>query len=138
MMKIVRQDAWTCTLALIDCLSTGAAARAASRMDICTTPHTAMHAAAHMEFVERLSPTLVTFNWRDATSGCYGEQLWHLTTARARANCMLSGAAIRRGSAVYRPRLRGRRPANADWDILASTIDRIEAESRSLSISTSI
>ncbi|WP_321961395.1 DUF3331 domain-containing protein [Paraburkholderia sp. J7] len=81
-----------------------------------------------MEFVERLSPTHITLNWRDATSGCYGEQLWHLTTARARSSCMLCGAPIRRGSAVYRPRLRGRRPANADWIVLATTIERIESE----------
>ncbi|MCP3708697.1 DUF3331 domain-containing protein [Paraburkholderia sp. CNPSo 3274] len=124
-MKIVRQDAWTCTLELIERLSSGAAMRAAP----CTPTRTVTCNAARMEFVERLSPTIVTFNWRDATSGCYGEQLWHLTTARARASCMLSGAPIRRGSAVYRPRLRGRRAANADWIVLAATIDRIEGES---------
>jgi hypothetical protein len=129
MMKIVKPDAWSCTLAQIERMSSGAnpseAPPAASRRSA-VAPCADTHLAAHMEFVERLSPTVITVSWHDARSGCYSEQFWHLATARRRGNCSLSGELIRRGTAVYRPRLRGQRPANADWVVLAAVIDRLE------------
>ncbi|WP_084170142.1 DUF3331 domain-containing protein [Paraburkholderia ferrariae] len=80
--------------------------------------------AANLEIVERYSSSAIAISWRDATSGSYGEQKWKLTIARGRAICALSGAQIRRGDLVFRPSVRGRKPANAGWVILASTIDQ--------------
>jgi hypothetical protein len=79
-------------------------------------------ASAYIEVLERRSPTLILICWRDATSGRYGDQLWTLGVASCSAICALSRAQILRGDAVYRPRIRGRKPSNADQSILESAV----------------
>jgi hypothetical protein len=81
-------------------------------------------ASAFIEIIERCSPTSIVVCWCDATSGRYGDQLWTLGVAAHQAICALSGAQVRLGEAIYRPRLRrnGRNPSNAGQLILASVV----------------
>jgi hypothetical protein len=83
-------------------------------------------ASAYVEVLERRSPTLILVYWCDATSGRYGDQLWSRGVAPCSAICALSGARIRPGDRVYRPRIRGRKPSNADRSILESAVTRNE------------
>lgn len=80
--------------------------------------------AVHLHIVEKYSSSAIAVCWRDATSGCYGEQLWKAVTARAGATCALSGLRIRRGDAVFRPWARGYKPINGDSMILASAVEQ--------------
>ncbi|SAL25083.1 hypothetical protein AWB64_02004 [Caballeronia sordidicola] len=76
----------------------------------------------HLHIVEKCSTSTVTVCWRDATSGCYEEQLWKMMVARAVSTCALSGLQIRPGDAVFRPSARGYKPANGDSMILVSAV----------------
>ncbi|ASL47718.1 hypothetical protein bAD24_III10005 [Burkholderia sp. AD24] len=84
--------------------------------------------AVHLHIVEKYSSSAIAVCWRDATSGCYGEQLWKAVTARAGATCALSGLRIRRGDAVFRPWARGYKPINGDSMILASAVEQTAQE----------
>lgn len=84
--------------------------------------------AVHLHIVEKYSSSAIAVCWRDATSGCYGEQLWKAVTARAGATCALSGLRIRRGDAVFRPWARGYKPGNGDSMILASAVAQTTQE----------
>ena len=87
-------------------------------------------ASAFIEILERCSPTSIAVCWCNATSGRYGDQLWALGVAPRQATCALSGAQIRPGEAVYRPRIqgKGRSPSNADQLILASVVSTFEQD----------
>lgn len=78
----------------------------------------------HLHIIEKYSSSAIAICWRDATSGCYGEQLWKVVTARSGSTCALSGLRIRRGDAVFRPWARGYKPVNGDSMILASAVER--------------
>ncbi|CAG4901703.1 DUF3331 domain-containing protein [Paraburkholderia gardini] len=70
--------------------------------------------------LERLSTTAVVLCWRSTTCH-YGDQVWIQGVARSSGRCAVSGMAIRRGDAVYRPGSRGRRvPVNVGAMIHAS------------------
>ncbi|RKE39228.1 uncharacterized protein DUF3331 [Paraburkholderia sp. BL23I1N1] len=75
-----------------------------------------------IEVTERLSEASVAVLWRDATRGCYADQVWIFCRARVKGRCGLSGAVIRRGDFVYKPRVRSAAPANAAAMILASVV----------------
>jgi Domain of unknown function (DUF3331) len=78
--------------------------------------------------LERRSLTTIVVSWCDATSGHCGDQIWTTGIAQKRAMCALTGAHIRRGDAVYRPRRsRAHLPANTNGMILASAL--LERES---------
>lgn len=77
---------------------------------------------AHLHVVEKYSDLVIAVCWRDATFGCYGEQLWKRVMSRTRATCALSGLQIRRGDAVFRPWARGCKPVNVSLMILASAV----------------
>src|ERR1700731_2286089 len=84
-------------------------------------------ASVFIKILERCSPTSLAVCWCDATSGRFGDQLWTLGVAPREAICALSGAQIRCGDAIYRPRLRGHSsPSNADQSILASAVSTNE------------
>ncbi|RFU49721.1 DUF3331 domain-containing protein [Paraburkholderia sp. DHOC27] len=85
--------------------------------------------AVHLHIVERDSASTITVCWRDATLGCYGEQLWKAVTARTGATCALSGLRIRRGDAVFRPLARGYIPVNVEAMILASAVEEKSLQS---------
>jgi Domain of unknown function (DUF3331) len=73
--------------------------------------------------LERLSLTTISVSWCDATAGHYGDQIWTTGIAHKRAICALTGAYLRRGDAVYRPRRSSTPPpANFDRMILASAL----------------
>jgi hypothetical protein len=85
-------------------------------------------AAGRIVIVERDSPTVLIVRWNDATLGHYGAQAWKEGYARGRGICALTGAVIRRGDKVYRPRERGRSPVNSHWQLLASAAPFPECE----------
>ncbi|WP_322012217.1 DUF3331 domain-containing protein [Paraburkholderia sp. J12] len=77
---------------------------------------------AHLHIVEHSSDSAITVCWRDATSGCYGEQIWKRVLSRTRSTCALSGSQIHRGDEVFRPWARGCKPVNVSLMILASKV----------------
>ena len=80
---------------------------------------------ARIRIIEFLSHTMVSLCWSDPCSGHMGEQVWHCGVARKRSHCALTGALIKRGDRVYRPRLRGKTvPCNWDRMIHATAIER--------------
>ncbi|WP_408443439.1 DUF3331 domain-containing protein [Paraburkholderia caffeinilytica] len=73
--------------------------------------------------LERTSPTSLMVSWSDSTQCCYLDQAWVAVSARQSGYCALTGNAIRRGDAVFKPRCKGkRRPANYQEMILAREI----------------
>lgn len=73
--------------------------------------------------LEHMHNSRVCLSWHDPTLCNYEEQVWAPALARRSGQCALSGASIRRGDSVYRPRTRGRiPPVNADAMILASAL----------------
>lgn len=80
-------------------------------------------AASRIRIVEILSDTAVSVRWSDPRFGHFGEQLWHCVTARTASRCVLTGAPIKPGDRVYRPRGRGRTvPCNWDRMIHAAAV----------------
>lgn len=78
--------------------------------------------------LERHGRTSATLAWSDATSCCYGEQIWRRCIARKAGVCALSGQAIARGDAVFRPRLVQAIPRNFEAMILATVMEAIPLE----------
>jgi hypothetical protein len=78
--------------------------------------------------LERNGQTSATVAWSDATSCCYGEQLWRRRIAKRAGICALSGQAIVSGDAVYRPRLVQPTPRNFEAMILAKVMEAIPIE----------
>jgi hypothetical protein len=76
----------------------------------------------------RNKQTSATVAWSDATSCCYGEQLWRRCIAKKAGVCALSGQAIATGDAVYRPRLAQPVPRNIEAMILATVMEAIPVE----------
>lgn len=66
-----------------------------------------------------LNDHTLTVMWSNPTVGHYGEQHWFSTLARAKGVCELSGDAIHRGDAVFRPRSSSPPPLNYKAMILA-------------------
>jgi Domain of unknown function (DUF3331) len=78
--------------------------------------------------LERNGRTSATVAWSDATSCRYGEQLWRRYLAKKAGVCALSGQAIARGDAVFRPRLVQPVPRNIDAMILATVMEAVLIE----------
>jgi hypothetical protein len=68
-------------------------------------------------------PTTQTLivSWCDARSAHYGYQTWRASVARVPGICVLTGRQIEVGDAIYKPRLVGHAPANADAMICAKS-----------------
>jgi hypothetical protein len=79
---------------------------------------------ALIRLIELGSPRTATLAWCDPALCHYGDQTWHAGAARRPGICAFSGAPIRRGDLVYRPRIsRPSPPLNANAMILARFID---------------
>jgi hypothetical protein len=93
------------------------------------TPRSAssMPFSGYIRILERLSNTAVSVSWYDATCGHYADQIWRRMCSRQKTVCTLTGRPVKRGDAVYRPSVRGLRPVNADYLILACVLEGIEA-----------
>jgi Domain of unknown function (DUF3331) len=79
--------------------------------------------------IERRSDRTIAVSWADATFGHYGEQLWIFSIARKTAVCALTGNIVRRGDAVYRPRMTASHvPPNAQAMILIESLKRTYPE----------
>ena len=77
----------------------------------------------NVSVVEKLSSTTISIRWSDPCLGHYASQIWGISVARADAICVLSGKAIRRGDAIFRPRAYGSQvPVNRHRMILASAV----------------
>ncbi|WP_116147394.1 DUF3331 domain-containing protein [Paraburkholderia sp. BL27I4N3] len=81
-----------------------------------------------IRLLERTSPTSATIAWSDATSCCYGAQLWRRRIAKKAGVCCLSGQTIAKGNAVYRPRRVRPIPRNIDAMILAAVLETVSLE----------
>jgi hypothetical protein len=78
-----------------------------------------------VDLVERLGNRTITVNWRDATSCCYSDQRWLASVARADGVCALSGSAISKGDAIFRPQSGRLPPTNARAMMLVHAVDAI-------------
>jgi hypothetical protein len=78
--------------------------------------------------LERNSQVSAIVAWSDATSCCYGDQLWRRGIAKRAGVCALSGQTIVTGDAVYRPRLAQPAPQNIEAMILAAVMEAIPVE----------
>lgn len=78
---------------------------------------------ATIEILDRLTPVTAILSWRDSTGCCYGYQSWYRCLAKRAGRCALTGTPIRRGDVVFRPTMKGARPANAFAMILAVYIE---------------
>jgi hypothetical protein len=96
--------------------------KAGKRVRAALAPHTTIRV------IERPTPETATVYWSDASTCHYGHQGWRAATALVDGTCALSGRAIRRGDAVFRPANRGAKlkPLNASAMILASSMPLID------------
>ena len=79
---------------------------------------------AHIVVQERLSTCTISVSWSDPCTGRYTEQIWRSGLARDASVCALTGLAIQRGDAVFRPRSHDFHvPSNQHQMILAATVD---------------
>ena len=76
-----------------------------------------------IRILERHGRTSATVAWSDPTSCCYGEQHWRRCVAKKAGVCAMSGQAIARGSAVYRPKRVKPAPRNIEAMILATVLE---------------
>jgi len=76
---------------------------------------------AAVTLIDRPTTSTATVAWRDATRGCFGDQLWRTARARIRGFCAMSGQSISPGDAIYKPNSRSA-PINADAMILACVL----------------
>ncbi|PXW28304.1 DUF3331 domain-containing protein [Paraburkholderia caballeronis] len=76
-----------------------------------------------MRVLERKTDTSVLVTWRDATRCRYDDQVWQRVISRRSGVCVLSGQAITRGDAIYRPKKGRHWPSNAHCMILAVVLD---------------
>jgi hypothetical protein len=73
---------------------------------------------------ERLPNAAFALSWSDPTRCSYREQVWKRATARRAGVCVLSGQAIKRGDAVFRPQARRFKvPLNSGAMILAASLE---------------
>lgn len=73
---------------------------------------------------ERLPNASFALSWSDPTRCSYREQVWKRATARRAGVCVLSGQAIKRGDAVFRPQARRFKvPLNSGAMILAASLE---------------
>ncbi|RQR24050.1 DUF3331 domain-containing protein [Burkholderia sp. Bp9143] len=84
----------------------------------------------YISIVEQLSPTMISISWSNPCMGRYADQVWRVGLAHTESVCMLSGASIRPGDSVFRPRTqRSHVPINHDRMILASAVAGLFPES---------
>ena len=91
---------------------------------VADVPGDASPRPAHIVVEERLSSCTISVSWSDPCSGRYTEQIWRSGLARDAAVCALTGRAISRGDAVFRPRAHDFHvPSNRHQMILAATLE---------------
>ncbi len=83
----------------------------------------ARRSAAIVKVLDRASEHTVVVSWCDSQGGHFGDQTWRLASAKKRGVCAMTGRAIEKGDAVYRPWLREKARSNANERILAECVD---------------
>ena len=114
-------DPWTQTIGLLDM-----PARLMAAVEGAALARQKAHCAdgrfgAAVTLIDRPTPSTATIAWRDATRGCFGDQVWRMARARMQGFCAMSGQVIQPGDAVYKPNPRPA-PVNAEAMILASVL----------------
>ncbi|RAS29780.1 DUF3331 domain-containing protein [Paraburkholderia bryophila] len=80
-----------------------------------------------ISLLERPKTDRLVVDWSDACRGHCGEQEWRMVAAPTSGRCAFSGAEIRKGDPVFKPK-RSQASPNADEMILASAVpESIEA-----------
>ncbi|SKD05529.1 DUF3331 domain-containing protein [Paraburkholderia hospita] len=74
-----------------------------------------------ISLLERPRADLLVVDWSDARRGHCGAQDWRIVTARTEGRCAFSGAEIRKGDPVFKPKRR-EASLNADEMILVSAV----------------
>ncbi|MBW0446632.1 DUF3331 domain-containing protein [bacterium M00.F.Ca.ET.228.01.1.1] len=124
-------DPWQQTLGLLSTLSGGASrgvgemaapSQRASRSGARLTGFS-HRSDVQIQVIDRPSRTTATVIWRDSTHCSYGDQTWHASRARNAGVCAMSGRAIQRGDAIYKPRPCRPAPLNAGAMILGSVMN---------------
>lgn len=126
--ELADDECWRAALRLLDSGSCEPAARCvAPRREAAKgrAAQTDVRRECMARVLDRISAKIVVVYWCDATSCRYGDQLWRIGVARRRGRCALSGAPIKAGDAVYRPRQGRPAPVNARAMMLASEVERV-------------
>lgn len=76
-----------------------------------------------VEILDHSSAHSAIVSWRDPTQGMYGFQTWYRCVATRNGLCAASGAQIRPGDPVFKPRSNNGAPINAAAMIVAAFID---------------
>jgi len=84
--------------------------------------------AATVRIIGRPSPRTALIEWCDATKCRYGSQLWKACRSRTAGACSLTGAVIKIGDAIYKPRYRYHKPLNLSAMIRAEYVERIDCD----------
>lgn len=79
----------------------------------------------HVTVLDRPTSLTAIIAWRDPTECRYGEQRWRGGVARSKGTCALTGRAIKRGDAIYRPQRRVPPPVNAGAMILSDAVQAV-------------
>ncbi|CAG4890122.1 DUF3331 domain-containing protein [Paraburkholderia saeva] len=129
--KSYTQDPWSQTLSLLARLSSDSASalpkpdyrrdrkQRRALVGVLALPG----AGARIRIVERPDPVTATIAWYDPTVCHYGDQTWRASVARSSGVCAVSGLAIRRGDAIYRPGSGRPSPRNCNAMILARFVE---------------
>ncbi|CAM2157280.1 protein of unknown function [Pararobbsia alpina] len=81
------------------------------------------HENAQVFVRERLTDVTIVVDWSDSTVCNYVCQIWRIGRAPERGRCAVSGGAISRGEAIYRPIPLRPSPSNADAMISATEVE---------------
>lgn len=119
----VNHDPWSKTVRLLGLLSNDDVVTAPRSKDSGQRTRQSVRCRPSVVVLDRPSTMTVTVQWCDSTSGRYGDQVWRVGISKESAVCVLTGARIKMGDAIYRPRACGQSPLNAREMILASSID---------------
>ena len=84
--------------------------------------------------IERPTAMTAIIEWNDPTSCRYGHQIWAVRVARVDGVCVLSGAVIRTGDTVYRPRISGTPPSNCNEMMSSKALVSHRTEDRATNV----
>jgi hypothetical protein len=128
-------DPWMQTLGLLSVLSGDTeaginelvAAICGTGRKNCDLPVMGKRFEVQVHVIDRPSQSTATVIWRDPTRCSYGDQIWHASSARVSGVCAMSGRAIQRGDAIYKPRPCRPAPLNTGAMILRTVLDNAVA-----------
>jgi Domain of unknown function (DUF3331) len=124
-------DPWMHTIGVLSLLS-GVTVPVASRRfasanrpkrKACQVPLPGENHQVTVTLIERPTESTATIAWHDPTHCCYGDQVWRASRSRVEGVCAMSGRAISRNDAVFKPSRSRASPLNAHAMILAAVLE---------------